>query len=74
MIKRRRRAGSAPKYRNQESPRTRSISDTETNERLREEQESLERKPSLKKFYRELDPTNGFNPGIGRTSKNKNWV
>ena len=32
MIKRRRRAGSAPKYRNQESPRTRSISDTETNE------------------------------------------
>ena len=50
MIKRRRRAGSAPKYRNQESPRTRSISDTETNERLREQQESLERKPSLKKL------------------------
>ena len=50
MIKRRRRAGSAPKYRNQESPRTRSISDTETNERLREQQESVERKPSLKKL------------------------
>tara|TARA_S200000501_G_scaffold116928_1_gene109821 strand:- start:9 stop:575 length:567 start_codon:yes stop_codon:yes gene_type:complete len=31
-------------------------------------------KPSLKKFYKELDPTNGFNPGIGRTSKNKNWA
>ena len=30
-------------------------------------------KPSLKKFYKELDPTNGFNPGIGKTSKNKNW-
>ena len=30
-------------------------------------------KPSLKKFCKELDPTNGFNPGIGRTSKNKNW-
>ena len=31
-------------------------------------------KPSLKKFYKQLDPTNGFNPGIGRTSKNKNWA
>ena len=30
-------------------------------------------KPSLKKFYKELDPTNVFNTGIGRTSKNKNW-
>ena len=30
-------------------------------------------KPSLKKFYKELDPTNLFNAGIGRTSKNKNW-
>ena len=30
-------------------------------------------KPSLKKFYKELDPTNVFNVGIGRTSKNKNW-
>jgi len=31
-------------------------------------------KSSLKKFYKELDPTNGFNPGIGKTSKNKNWA
>jgi D-lactate dehydrogenase len=31
-------------------------------------------KPSLKKFYKELDPTNGFNSGIGKTSKNKNWA
>ena len=31
-------------------------------------------KPSLKKFYKELDPTNVFNAGIGRTSKNKNWT
>ena len=31
-------------------------------------------KPSLKKFYKELDPTNIFNAGIGRTSKNKNWA
>tara|TARA_Y100000385_G_scaffold102249_2_gene105690 strand:- start:3500 stop:5188 length:1689 start_codon:yes stop_codon:yes gene_type:complete len=31
-------------------------------------------KPSLKKFYKELDPSNGFNPGIGKTSKNKNWA
>ena len=30
-------------------------------------------KPSLIKFYKELDPINGFNPGIGRTSKLKNW-
>ncbi len=30
-------------------------------------------KPSLKKHYRELDPTNTFNPGIGHTSKLKNW-
>ena len=30
-------------------------------------------KPSLSNFYKELDPTNGFNPGIGKTSKNKNW-
>ena len=30
-------------------------------------------KPSLKNFYKELDPTNGFNPGIGRTSKRKYW-
>ena len=31
-------------------------------------------KPTLKNFYRELDPTNSFNPGIGKTSKLKNWV
>ena len=30
-------------------------------------------KPSLSNFYKELDPTNGFNPGIGKTSKFKNW-
>ena len=30
-------------------------------------------KPTLSKFYKKLDPTNGFNPGIGRTSKLKYW-
>jgi D-lactate dehydrogenase len=30
-------------------------------------------KPSLSNFYKKLDPTNGFNPGIGRTSKRKYW-
>ena len=30
-------------------------------------------KLSLSNFYKELDPTNGFNPGIGKTSKFKNW-
>ena len=30
-------------------------------------------KPLLSNFYKELDPTNGFNPGIGKTSKYKNW-
>ena len=30
-------------------------------------------KPSLIKFYNELDPTNMFNPGIGKTSKLKHW-
>ena len=30
-------------------------------------------KPPLQKFYKELDPTNSFNPGIGWTSKKKNW-
>ena len=30
-------------------------------------------KPTLLKFYRELDPTNSFNPGIGQTSKLKHW-
>ena len=30
-------------------------------------------KPSLTEFYKKLDPTNFFNPGIGRTSKLKHW-
>ena len=30
-------------------------------------------KSTLSDFYKKLDPTNGFNPGIGRTSKLKNW-
>ena len=30
-------------------------------------------KHSLKTFYKKLDPTNSFNPGIGRTSKHKYW-
>ncbi|NBI42833.1 D-lactate dehydrogenase [[Haemophilus] felis] len=30
-------------------------------------------KPDLKKFYKSLDPTNSFNPGIGMTSKKKYW-
>lgn len=29
--------------------------------------------PALAAFYRGLDPGNGFNPGIGRTSKRKHW-
>ena len=33
-----------------------------------------EAKPSLRKFYKKLDPTNSFNPGIGQTSKKKNWA
>ena len=28
---------------------------------------------TLLKFYKKLDPTNFFNPGIGKTSKLKNW-
>ncbi|MBI0097907.1 MULTISPECIES: D-lactate dehydrogenase [unclassified Snodgrassella] len=31
-------------------------------------------KPALKQFYRKLDPTNSFNPGIGKTSKKKYWA
>jgi len=31
-------------------------------------------KDTLKKFYRKLDPSNSFNPGIGKTSKLKNWA
>ena len=30
-------------------------------------------KPNLVQFYKKLDPTNSFNPGIGKTSKNKDW-
>ncbi|MED5511044.1 MAG: D-lactate dehydrogenase [Pseudomonadota bacterium] len=30
-------------------------------------------KDALKTFYRKLDPTNSFNPGIGKTSKLKYW-
>ena len=30
-------------------------------------------KPALAAFYRELDPTNAFNPGIGQTSKCRHW-
>jgi D-lactate dehydrogenase len=30
-------------------------------------------KESLYNFYKELDPTNSFNPGIGKSSKLKNW-
>ena len=32
-----------------------------------------EAKPALRKFYKALDPTNSFNPGIGHTSKKKHW-
>ena len=32
-----------------------------------------EAKPALRKFYKALDPTNSFNPGIGYTSKKKHW-
>lgn len=31
-------------------------------------------KDTLKDFYRKLDPTNSFNPGIGKTSKLKGWA
>ena len=30
-------------------------------------------KPSLAGFYRQLDPTNTFNPGIGHTSRERGW-
>ena len=30
-------------------------------------------KPALADFYRELDPTNSFNPGIGHTSRQRGW-
>lgn len=31
-------------------------------------------KPQLAAFYRQLDPTNSFNPGLGKTSKLKGWA
>lgn len=30
-------------------------------------------KPQLKAFYQQLDPTNSFNPGIGKTTRAKHW-
>jgi D-lactate dehydrogenase len=30
-------------------------------------------KSELRQFYQDCDPTNSFNPGIGKTSKLKNW-
>ena len=30
--------------------------------------------PALAAFYRDLDPRNQFNPGIGRTSKRRGWA
>lgn len=30
-------------------------------------------KPHLQAFYQQADPTNSFNPGVGKTSKLKNW-
>ena len=30
-------------------------------------------KPALAQFYRQLDPGNHFNPGIGQTSKLAGW-
>ena len=30
-------------------------------------------KTNLLKFYKKLDPTNSFNPGIGKSSKKINW-
>jgi D-lactate dehydrogenase len=32
-----------------------------------------EAKPVLAEFYRTLDPTNALNPGVGQTSRNRNW-
>ena len=30
-------------------------------------------KPDLKAFYKQLDPCNAFNPGVGKTSKCRHW-
>ena len=32
-----------------------------------------EAEPHVKAFHRDLDPTNTFNPGVGKTSKLKNY-
>jgi len=32
-----------------------------------------EAKPAQVAFYRKLDPTNAMNPGIGKTTKLRNW-
>ncbi|MGF7149857.1 D-lactate dehydrogenase [Sphingomonas zeicaulis] len=32
-----------------------------------------EAKPALRDFYRELDPCNSFNPGIGHTARKAHW-
>lgn len=32
-----------------------------------------EARPQLKAFYQQLDPTNSFNPGIGKTTREKHW-
>ncbi|MBF9259355.1 hypothetical protein I0P12_18260, partial [Acinetobacter baumannii] len=29
---------------------------------------------NLARFYHKNDPTNSMNPGIGKTSKHKNWA
>lgn len=34
---------------------------------------SYEAPESLQQFYRQNDPTNSMNPGIGKTSKQKYW-
>ncbi|UWS30487.1 D-lactate dehydrogenase [Erwinia pyrifoliae] len=31
-------------------------------------------RPQLKAFYQRLDPTNSFNPGIGKTTRAKHWA
>jgi D-lactate dehydrogenase len=31
-------------------------------------------KPALARHYKALDPSNSFNPGIGKTSRKKNWL
>jgi len=31
-------------------------------------------KPAMRDFYRELDPCNQLNPGIGQTSKHRHWA